>query len=132
MIIASYDAKDVSVVVNGVYLTGYGEGTMVEASKDEDSFSPLVGTQGDIVRAKINNTLGTITVTLNQESPQVAYLNELSNSSEMFPISVIKKSTTEEACGGSQAYLKRPSGLTLSAEAESREFEFQILDFFIR
>lgn len=88
MAATTYDSKAVSVIVGGVYLTGFSE-DMVEVEKDEDNFEVKVGAQGDTVRTKVNNPLGTATVTLQQTSPQVAYLDGLANSGKLVPVTII-------------------------------------------
>jgi hypothetical protein len=123
----TYDAKSVSVIVDGVYLTDLGE-SMVEIEKDEDNFSVVVGAQGDTVRSKVNNNLGTITVTLQQTSPQIAYLDKLANSGALVPISVISAGDPKETTSSTEAFIKKPASRTYGAEAEDREFEFQCLD----
>jgi hypothetical protein len=123
----TYDAKSVSVIVNGVYLTDLGE-SMVEIEKDEDNYSVAVGAQGDTVRSKVNNNLGTITVTLQQTSPQIAYMDKLANSGALFPISVTSAGDPKEVASATEAFIKKPAARTYGNEAEDREYEIQALD----
>jgi len=123
----SYDAKSVSIIVGGTYLTGLAE-TMVVVSKDEDGFETTVGAQGDVVRSKVNNPLGTITVTLQQTSPQIAYLDSLAKTGALVSVSVINAGPPKETATATQAYLKKPADRTYGASAEDREYEFQCMD----
>ncbi|MHA6481062.1 phage structural protein [Paenibacillus sp. strain BS8-2] len=125
---ATYDAKTVTVTVGGVYITGFGE-SMIEAEKDEENYTVTVGAQGDTVRSKVNNPLGTITMTLLQSSPQVAYLDDLAASGTLVPISIIYAGPPKESITVTQAFVKKPAARTYGSEAEDREYEFQCLDF---
>ena len=80
--VTQYNAKDCVVTVNGVYITGLGE-DMVSGEKDEEFFSTSVGAQGDILMNETNNSLGTITLTVQGTSPQKGMLL---NSKQVFRI----------------------------------------------
>lgn len=129
--VTSYDAKDVSVIVNGIYLTGFADGTFVSYSKDEEQFSTTVGALGDVARAKVNNPLGTITVTLQQTSPQVAMLNNLAMSGKLVEARVIHKGSNTQKVGGTQCFVKKPADGEFSNEVSNREFEIAVLDYSI-
>lgn len=126
MSINTYDAKAVTVTLDGRYLTGFAEGSMVECEKDEDNFSTKVSAQGDVGIAITNNALGTITITLAQTSPEVAYLNMLANTRRIVPIWV---QNGAEKAGGTKAMVKKPANVNLSDEIEDREFEVQVFDY---
>lgn len=123
----TYDAKSVTTIVDGTYLTGLGE-SMVTVAKDEDAYETTVGAQGDVVRSKVNNPLGTISVTLQQTSPQIAYLDGLAKSGKIVSISVISAGPPKERATSTAAYVKKPADRSYGASAEEREYEFQCLD----
>lgn len=127
--VTSYDAKDVSVIVNGVYLTGFADGTFVSYSKDEEQFSTTVGALGDVARAKVNNPLGTITVTLQQTSPQVSMMNNLAKSGKLVEARIIHKGSNTQKVGGTQCFIKKPADGEFSNEISNREFEIAVLDY---
>lgn len=126
----SYNAKDCTVTVNNVYITGLGE-DMVTGAKDEELFSTAVGAQGDVVVNEINNPLGTITLTVQATSPQKDMLLSLAKSGQTFPIWVINKSIGERF-GGNEARFKNYPELVNGAEAEDREFEIQVFDYTVQ
>lgn len=126
MIVATYDAKDVSIVVDGVYITGLGE-DMVTAEKAEDFFSPSVGAQGDIVKSQTNNTLGTVEISVQPTSPSKKHLLTLANRQAPFPVWVVNKKLGERF-GGSMANLLNYPEISRGAEAEDMTFTFQIFD----
>jgi hypothetical protein len=126
MLISRYNAKDTSVVVNDVYITGLGE-DMISVEKEEDLASNKVGAQGDIVRSEINNTIYTITVTVQSTSPQLGYLLNLKDSTDFFPLWVINKSLGVRA-GGAKAMVSSIPEIALGAEAEDIEVAFTVYD----
>lgn len=129
MAIGRYDAKDVALTVDGVFITGFADGTFIEAEKDEDNMDTAVGAQGDVVDSTVNNPLGTITVTLQQTSPSVSYLTQLANSGEHVPVYIISNNEPKEKIGGSEARIRKPASVSFSDTAESREFEITVYDY---
>ncbi|QCT02724.1 hypothetical protein E6C60_2578 [Paenibacillus algicola] len=127
MSVKTYDPNDLTVMVNGVYLTGFAE-DMVEFEKDEDGYETKVGAQGDVVRSKINNPLHTLSITLLSSSPQVSMLDKLAKSGEMVPVSLIYNGDPKETVTVTEAYVKKPAARSYGSEAEDREYELQCLD----
>ncbi|MDL2253314.1 hypothetical protein LJC49_04485 [Ruminococcaceae bacterium OttesenSCG-928-I18] len=121
-----YDAKDCTVMVDGVYITGFGE-DMVSFEKDEDFVNPVAGAQGDVVANVIHNDICTLTLSVQATSPQKAHLIRLATSKKMFKIWVTNKSIGERF-GGNKAMIKTFPELTHGAEAEDREFEISVFD----
>ena len=127
MIVATYDAKDTSVVVDGTYITGMGE-DMITAEKDEDFFASSVGAQGDIVKSQTNNTLGTISIFVQPTSPSKAFLMALAKRTDPFPLWCVNKKLGERI-GGTMANLLKYPEISRGAEAEDMEFTFQVFDY---
>lgn len=125
--VKTYDAKDTSVLVDGIYITGFGE-DMISAEKEEDFNTPSVGAQGDVVSSRINNNLGTMSIFIQPTSPSKAYLLSLANRDEPFPIWAINKKLGERV-GGTMALMKTFPEFARGAEAEDMEFVFQIYDY---
>ena len=126
MNIATYDAKDTSIIIDSTYITGLGE-DMISAEKDEDFFSTSVGAQGDVVKSQINNNLGTVTVYVQPTSPQKVFLMNLAKRKDPFPLWAINK-TLGERVGGTKANLLTFPEFARGAEAEDMEFVFQVFD----
>lgn len=125
--VTQYNAKDCVVTVNGVYITGLGE-DMVSGEKDEEFFSTSVGAQGDILMNETNNSLGTITLTVQGTSPQKGMLLNFARNGTMFPIWVVNKGILERM-GGTKARIKNYPELAQAAELDDREFEIQVFDY---
>lgn len=124
--VATYDAKDTSIIVSNTYITGLGE-DMISAEKDEDFFSASVGAQGDVVKSQINNSLGTVTITIQCTSPQKQFLMSLAKVTEPFPLWCVNKKLGERV-GGTKANLKSFPSIERGAEASDMEFVFTVFD----
>ncbi len=127
MIVGNYNAKNTTVMVDGVYITGLGE-DMVTGEKDEDFFETSVGAQGDVLKSTINNQLGTITVSVQATSPQRKFLLSLARRTDPFSIWCCDK-VLNERMGGTMANLKTFPEFSRGSEAEDMEFVFQVFDF---
>lgn len=64
----TYDSSKLSIVINGIPIDGFADGTVVTVERDEDSFTKMVGTDGEVTRSKTNNKSGSVTLTLTQSS----------------------------------------------------------------
>lgn len=126
MNLATYDAKDTSIIIDSTYITGLGE-DMISAEKDEDFFSTSVGAQGDVVKSQINNSLGTVTVYVQPTSPQKKFLLGLAKRTDPFPIWAVNKKLGERV-GGTMANLLSFPEFARGAESEDMEFVFQVFD----
>lgn len=123
----TYDASNVSVTINDVILTGFSE-DMLEYEKDEDSWTTKVGSQGDVVRSKINNSLATLTVTLLATSPQVPVLEALAQSGEDAKVFVSVSGPVNETITADQAFVKKPATRTYNNEVADRVYELQLVN----
>lgn len=126
MVVTRYNAKDCTLTVDGVFITQLGE-DMVTFSKDEAFFEPVVGAQGDIVKSEINNTLHTMTITVQSTSPQKAFLLSKVGSTENFPVWCVNKAMGERFGGSMGAIMEMPE-VSRGATAEDMEFTFCIFD----
>lgn len=126
MNVTRYNAKDCTITVDGVFITQLGE-DMVSFEKEEAYFEPVVGAQGDIVKSEINNTIHTLTLTIQPTSPQKAFLMKKLGSSDTFPIWVTNKALGERF-GGTMAAIQEMPEIARGAEAEDMEFTFCVFD----
>ena len=125
--ITTYDGKDLTVTVDGTYITGIGEDG-VTGEKDEDFFETSYGAQGDCVKSIVNNNLGTVTITLQKTSPQYGYLLGLARRRDEFPLWCTNKETGEKF-GGSKAALRNYPSTENGTEHSDTEFEFAVFDY---
>lgn len=126
MQVGRYNAKDCTILIGGTYITGLGE-DMISWEKEEAYFEKVVGAQGDIIKSEINNTIHTLTLTVQPTSPQLAYLLDLQNQSDTFPVWVVNKALGIRL-GGTMANIEEAPEISLGSEAEDLEFSFCVFD----
>lgn len=125
----TYDANLCTLTVDSQFITGFEDGSMISAEKDEESFSTKVDAQGFVIISETNNPLGTITATLSQTSPSYEYLMKKAKAKAEFPVWVNYTGTPKEKAGGTRARIKKTPNKEFAAEAGAREFEFQVFDY---
>lgn len=123
----SYNANDCVVDWGSISITGLAE-DMVTGEKDEEMFETNVGAQGDVLVNEKNNSLGTITVTIQATSPQRRQLINDAKNGVVQPLWVTN-SKLGEKMGGSQARIKNFPSIEEGTEASDLEFEFQVFDY---
>lgn len=121
-----YNAKDCTVMVNGVYITGLGE-DMVSWEKEEAYFETSVGAQGDVIKSEVNNNIHTLTITVQPTSPQLAHLLKLQGKTKPFPVWVVNKALGLRF-GGKNANIEEAPEISLGSEAEDMEISFKVFD----
>lgn len=75
--IASYDPKKVNLVINGRIITGFGDGSVITVTRNEDIVTTAVGVKGDVTYNENANESGNIALTLSGTSSSLAYLRAL-------------------------------------------------------
>ncbi|MCM3413521.1 phage structural protein [Metabacillus litoralis] len=124
----TYNPKKVSAIIDGVFGTGFMDGTFISAEKNEDDVTPHVGAQGDVTFAESADNTGTITMTFKQSSSTLPYLRALRNEKRIFPIQVID-SNTNTRVGGNEARIVKMPNKEFAAEESGVEVQFYVADF---
>lgn len=124
---ATYNSNDVTIVLDGVYLTGKADGTFVTTEKTEDNFTTTTTADGITVVSESNDKRGTITVTLDQTSPSLPYVSSLANSIDEFPAWVY--GPNGEQAGGTRARIQKQASKSFGKETETREFVVEVFDY---
>lgn len=127
----TYDFSQVSVILGGITLSGFHEGTPVKVAYDEDAFSLLIGADGDGARSKTNNRSGTITFSLLQTSAANAQLSALhaldiagKNGDGVVPL-LIKDNSGFSLHTAQTAWIKKFADATYGRDTEVREWTIQ-------
>lgn len=128
--ITRYNAKESTVLVDGVNITGLGE-DMVSGEKDEDFTETSVGAQGDVVVNEVNNTLGSVTIKIQHTSPQKSFLTNLAGNKGFVSVWV-SNTTLGEKFGGTKAKLTNYPSISEGATAEDLEYKFQVYDYCVK
>jgi len=124
--VRTYDTKEVTLVIEGVAITGAAEGSWVNAERAEDDFSEHVGAQGEVALAETNNFTGEITVTLDGTSPSNDFLYSLSRrrgKNAIVPVTIVDANENGGIrVSASQARVRRPANYESSNEITQREW----------
>jgi hypothetical protein len=80
----TYDPTEVSVIFNGVQITGFASDTFVEASRSEDgwTYQPS-NSPGGGSRSRNPNKSGVVVITIKDDSPSMALLTAIANADEL-------------------------------------------------
>ena len=125
----TYDPRDVQVIVDGNFLTGFAEGTFVQTEKQEDNYIPHVGGQGEVDRARNVHPLGTITVTLKNTSPSNGLLSNLAKSKETFAARMVDRNAPETIVGGSECWIVKQPDMERGNEITGQEWQIMVADY---
>lgn len=126
MNVNTYNPKDTTITIDGVYITGLGE-DMVGFEFDEERFESVTGAQGDVVVNETNNNLATMTLTIQATSPQYAMCLDYARKGTTFPVWGVNKNVGERF-GGTKARFKNPAAVAYGTSLEDREFQIQVFD----
>jgi len=132
MSLKTYDPKSVMVLVGGVPMSGFSEGTFVTVARDEDSFSKVTGADGETSRAKRNNRSGSMTLVLHQTSPSNDVLSALALADELANAGVVpvmvKDASGRSLLFSALGWIKKPADASFSVEIEDREWVLDLAD----
>ena len=127
----AYDVKKVTVVVDGVYLTGFSSDDKVTAEREEDTQIEYIGVDGEFDSSINANNSGTVSVTLKSTSPSILYLNRLANARTTFPLSVIDLNENGVNATGANGFVRKPMLPDKSKEISDVEYEIFVGDLMI-
>lgn len=66
--VKTYDPNNVQIIMGGVALSGFADGTFINVAYDENLYNKVVGADGEVSRSKTNNRCATVAITLKQTS----------------------------------------------------------------
>lgn len=124
----TYDFKKVSVIVDGVYITGYHDGSVIKVEKNEDDVTPHVGADGEVTYAESADQTGKITITLKQTSSSLPFLQQLRKSKRIFPIQIVDNNTNAYRTGGSEARILKMPDREWGNEVNPVEVQIHVAD----
>jgi hypothetical protein len=119
----SYKPERVQVLVNAVPLLKFADGTFVEVTYREPRTNLVVGSGGDSVTSFTADRSGTLTVTLQYDSPSVSILEALIASKSFMTIVVSDLNTGSTYTLNKVTAASYPS-VGFGATPESRVYEF--------
>lgn len=132
----TYDPKQVAVIVGGVPLGGFADGSFVTVERSSDAFTKVTGADNITSRAKTNDKSGSITITLQQTSPSndilqgFALVDEVSNSG-VVPI-VIQDFSGRSTFVTAFGWVKKVPKAEFSKEITNREWILDCADLDVK
>lgn len=128
MATTTYDFKKVSVIINGVFITGFMDGEPIKLEKNEDDVIAHVGADGGVTYAESADQTGKITITLKQTSSSLPFLQQLRKSKKIFPIQIVDNNTNAYRAGGSEARILKMPDRSWGTEVQGVEVEIHVAD----
>ena len=130
MAIKTYNPSQVLVIMNGVPMSGYADGTFVNITMQSDGITTQVGADGEIARAVNTDRRCTVTVTLQQTSPSNAILSSFFSMDLLTCGGTIGPLMVQDLCGetifmASQAWVVKPADVEFSKEISSRAWQIE-------
>ncbi len=129
MALTNYDSAKVSVIFNGLPISGFADGTFVSVEQTEDTFALTVGAGGEAVRAANNNGSGRVTLTLLQSSESNDALSALHNADKLSGDGVgalmVKDNSGRTVIAAAKAWIVKPATSEFAREATNREWIFE-------
>ena len=122
-----YDPLKVTVTADGRAITGFSDGAMVVVTLNDDIATLHKGAQGDITYSENACRDATATVTLNNSSDSISFLNELARTRKRFAFSVTDANDdTSASATATNCRILKPADLNRSKESENVEITITI------
>lgn len=124
--INTYDPAEVLLQVNGTYITGFSEKSMIKIEKNEDSVTTSVGVLGEVNYALSYDDTGKATISLASTSPHLPYLRSLANRHIPFNFTMTDLNDNGEHISVDDCMIIKPPDISREKEVEDVEIEIFI------
>jgi hypothetical protein len=129
MSITTYSPEKIDVIVNGVRIHGFAEGSLVSVESSSDTFTLVVGADGEPGRSHNPDKSGTITLTLKSDSDSNDYLSGLALADELslvgtFPV-LVKDGNGTSLTTTDTAWVQKQPTAEHAREMNEREWVLQ-------
>ena len=121
-----YDFKKVSVIVDGVIITGFMDGEPISVSRNEDEVTPHTGADGEVTYSESADETGTITLTLKETSAVLPTLTALRKSRKLFAVNINDSNTRAYKVGGTQARIMKMPDRSFGTEVQGVEVQIHV------
>ena len=126
MAFVTYDVNRVAVIVGGIPMEGFADGTRVTVEFDEEQFTKITGTDGLTTRSKTNNYAGKVRITLQQTSRSNDVLSGLwnadrVNASGVVPV-LVKDDSGRTFWTSEHAWVEKMPDQEFGKESSDREW----------
>lgn len=124
-----YSPDQVKISFGGIAITGYMDGTFVDAERNEDQYTMHVGSLGDVTRTRNLNKTGKVTITLMQHAPINELLQtklSLDDLADIPPQPLqIKDLSNNMRVHASQAWITKPPKIERAKESAGIQWVFE-------
>jgi len=132
MPVRTYDPKRCLVIVGGVPMAGFADGTFVSVERTSDTFTKVSGADGIVSRAKTNDRSGSLALTLAQTSPSNDVLSGFARRDELLNNGIVPV-TVKDLSGRSTyvaafGWVKKPPVGEFGKEIADREWTLDLAD----
>lgn len=137
---AHYSAADVSFVFGNILSDGHGEDEFISIEFDEDAFVKTKGVDGKVIRNRILDRSGRITLTLSAASQTNVALSTIYNLDQVGPggagvaaLTIRDGNSGQTLIHAANAWIARPPDLSFGQTAAPRVWVFDTdqMDFFV-
>lgn len=122
-----YDFNKVNLIINYSggqhYVTGFANGSTIDAEKKSDKYTPHTGAKGDTSYAKNNDNSGTIKFKIKMDSPSNKILNFLTQGDQTFDAQIVDANDSSKGkAGGSDCVILKGANFTRGAAIQDQEW----------
>lgn len=127
MAVVPYDFTKVNLILTSdagqTYVTGFANGSTIDAERKSDKYTPHTGAKGDTTYAKNNDNSGTIKFKLKIDSPSNAVLNTLSQGDTTFDCQIVDgNNSTKSKVSATDCIIMKPATYSRGAEITDSEW----------
>lgn len=122
----AYDPKKVSMVVNGAFLTGFGDGDIYQYEKEEDDITPYKGSDGECEYAENPDSSCMITITLKHTSPSNSYLTGLAQNKTKVSLTLKDSNSPGQTISGEDGRIVKIPNSARGKEIGTREWQIHL------
>ena len=126
----TFSPADHVVNFQGFELSGFADGTFIEASFDSPAFSDVAGADGEVARAASADERGKVTITLLQTSQSNDVLSGRLALDRLTKVAfgpvLIKDLRGTTLVQGAEAWLEKSADVSLSKEVQGRAWTIRV------
>jgi hypothetical protein len=122
----TYDPLKIVCVFAGILIKGYADGTFLQAERDEDAFSLVIGAGGEGTRVRNRNRAGKVTFTLKASDPTNDALTAVQKADELLGTGVapllVKDLGGTTLISSANSFIAKPPAVEFGKELGTREW----------
>lgn len=129
----TYDPKSFPLVINGLLIDGFAEGTFITIEESAPGFSKVVGAYGDVTRTRSHDRSGVLRFVLQMTSPANKTLSDRYNADRDGTASGVGDLSLSDKNGdtlieASKSYIAAMPPATFDVTPTTREWTVEIAD----